>query len=60
MGNLTFGVGAEAASEVGGFCDTVSCEVLVEGVDNVVVVESRAGAGSEIWSDTADKSGAII
>ena len=60
MGNLTFGVGAEAASEVGGFCDKVSCEVLVEGVDNVVVVESRAGAGSEIWSDTAEKSGVII
>ena len=60
MGNLTFGVGAEAASEVGGFCDKVSCEVLVEGVDNVVVVESRAGAGSEIWSDTAEKSGAKI
>ena len=54
MGNLTFGVGAEAASEVGGFGDKVSCEVLVE------AVESRAGAGSEIWSDTADKSGAII
>ena len=60
MGNLTFGVGAEAASEVGGFCDKVSCEVLVEGVDNVVVVESRAGAGSEIWSDTAEKSVAMI
>ena len=60
MGNLTFGVGAEAASEVGGFCDKVSCEVLVEGVDNVVVVESRAGAGSEIWSDAAEKSVAMI
>jgi len=60
MGNFTFGVGAEAASEAGGFCDKVSCEVLVEGMDNVGVVESRAGAGSEIWSDTADKSGAKI
>ena len=60
MGNFTFGVGAEAAIEAGGFGDKVSCEVLVEAVDNVGVVESRAGAGSEIWSDTADKSGAII
>ena len=48
MGNFIFGVGAEAASEAGGFCDKVSCEVLVEAVDNVGVVESRAGAGSKI------------
>ena len=48
MGNFIFGVGAEAASEAGGFGDKVSCEVLVEAVDNVGVVESRAGAGSEI------------
>ncbi len=50
----------EAAIEAGIWGDKVCCEVLVEAVDNVGVVESRASTGSEIWSDTADKSGAKI
>ena len=60
MGNFTFGVGAEAASEAGGFGDKVSCEVLVEAVENVGVVESRAGVGSEVWVDAGGEPDAVI
>ncbi len=50
----------EAAIEAGVWGDKVCCEVLVEAVDNVGVVESRADAGSEIWCDAEDKPDAVI
>lgn len=49
----------EAAIEVGACGDKVFCEVLVEAVENVGVVESRAGVGSEVWFDAGDKPDAV-
>ena len=50
----------EAAIEADVWGDNVCCEVLVEAVDNVGVVGSRAGAGTEVWFDAEDKPGAMI
>ena len=50
----------EAAIEAGVWGDKVCCEVLVEAGDNVGVVESRAGAGTEVWFDAGDKPDAVI
>ncbi len=50
----------EAAIEAGIWGDKVCCEVLVEAVDNVGVVGSRAGAGIEVWFEAEDKPDAVI
>ena len=50
----------EAAIGTGGCGDTVCCEVLVEAVENVGVVESRAGVGSEVWVDAGGEPDAVI
>ena len=50
----------EAAIEAGVWGDKVCCEVLLESVDNVGVVESRAGASTEVWFEAEDKPDAVI
>lgn len=50
----------EAAIEAGVWGDTACCEVLVEAVENVGVVESCAGVGSEVWFDAGDNPDAAI
>ena len=50
----------EAAIEVGACGNKVCCEVLLEAVDNVGVVESRAGAATEVWFEEEDKPDAVI
>ena len=50
----------EAAIEVGACGDKVCCEVLVEAVDNVGVVGSRAGADTEVWFEAEDKPDVVI
>ena len=50
----------EAAIKVGACGDKVCSEVVMEAVENVGVVESRAGAGTEVWFDAEDKPDAVI
>ncbi len=50
----------EAAIKVGVCGDKVCCEVVMEAVENVGVVESRAGVGSDVWFDAEDKPDAVI
>jgi len=46
--------------EAGACGDKVCCEVLVEAVVIVGVVDSRTGAASEVWFDAGDKPDAVI
>ena len=50
----------EAAIEADVWGDNVCCEVLVEAVDNVGVVGSRAGAATKVWFEEEDKPDAVI